>query len=90
MAEAQRREDTHAFFVAARHAVQLQLGARWSLAPEAITLGEIQRRDPDLAERLGPFFRQADEVIYSGRASANMNLARWHTVAREFLQVPTS
>jgi hypothetical protein len=87
MAEAARRDDATTFFLAARHAVQLQLGERWAVAPESITLGEIRRRDPALAESLAPLFAQADEVLYSGRASANLDLAHWQRVARECLQL---
>ncbi len=79
--------DARAFFVAARHAVQLQLGAQWRMTPEALTLVEIGRRDPPLAERLKPLFTQADEVIYSGQAGADLNLAQWELhVRRELLQ----
>jgi hypothetical protein len=87
MAEAVRRGDALAFFVAARHAVQLQLGTQWNLRPEAITLGEIRSRDPHLAEALEPFFTQADEVIYSGQTSPHLELAQWeHRVRTELLQ----
>jgi hypothetical protein len=87
MAEAVRRDDARAFFLAARHAVQLQLGARWEVAPESITLGEIRRRDPALAETVKGLFAQADEVLYSGRAAAKMDLAHWQRVARECLNL---
>jgi hypothetical protein len=87
MTEAVRRCDAAAFFQAARHAVQLQLGARWNLKPEALTLREIRSRDPHLAETLEPLFVQADEVIYSGHASTGLDLAHWkHRVRTELLQ----
>ena len=87
MSAAVGRKDAPAFFHAARHAVQLQLGAQWSTAPEALTLGEIRRRDPQLAERLAPFFAQADEVIYSGRATPGLDLVEWdQRVRTELLQ----
>jgi hypothetical protein len=87
MAEAVRRDDALAFFMAARHAIQLQLGAQWNLRPEALTLGEIHDRDPHLAEMLEPLFTQADEVIYSGQASPGLDLAHWeHRVRTELLQ----
>jgi BatD DUF11 like domain len=87
MTEAVRQNDPHAFFLAARHAIQLQLGAQWKLSPEAITLGEVRRRDAQLAETLEPLFAQADEVIYSGRTSSGIDLAQWdHRVRTEFLQ----
>ncbi len=87
MAEAVRGDDALAFFVAARHFIQLQLGAQWRLSPEAITLGEIQARDPQLAETLEPLFAQADAVIYSGQAHSGLDLAQWdHRVRTELLQ----
>ena len=87
MSAAASRNDAPGFFLAARHAVQLQLGAQWSTPPEALTLGEIRRRDPELAERLAPFFAQADEVIYSGRATPGLDLNDWdRRVRAELLQ----
>jgi len=87
MGEAVRLGDARAFFLAARHAVQLQLGAQWKLQPEAITLGEIRQRDPQLAETLESLFTQADEVIYSGQARKDLDLAQWQLhVRRDLLQ----
>ena len=87
MSEAVRSGNAEAFFLAARHAVQLKLGNQWRLKPEALTLGEIRARDPQLAEALEPLFTQADEVIYSGQTSGDLNLAQWEThVRKEFLQ----
>jgi len=88
MAAAVRRDDAVAFFIAARHAVQLQLGARWRLSPEALTLGEIRARDPQLAEALEPLFIQADEVIYSGQAQPGIDLAQWENRVRTELLQP--
>lgn len=88
MAEAVRRKDALAFFIAARHAIQLQLSAHWSERPEAITFTEIRRRDPLQAERLAPFFAQADEVIYSGRANSGLDLAQWEQRVRTELLQP--
>jgi len=86
MTEAVQRKDPLAFFTAARHALQLQLGSQWHVPPEALTLGEIRRRDPQLAEKLGPLFAQADEVIYSGRMNSQIDLAHWNKAVREMLQ----
>ncbi len=88
MAEAVRQGNALAFFTAARHAVQLQLCAQWNLKPEAITLGEIQKRAPQLAETLQPLFAQADEVIYSGKASSGLDLAQWEQRVRTELLQP--
>jgi len=89
MTEAVHRGDVSAFFLAARHAIQLQLGSQWNLKPEALTLGEIRRRDACLAGTLEPLFTQADEVIYSGRTGPDLDLAQWERHARELLQLQT-
>ena len=86
MAEAAQRGDSLAFFVAARHAVQLQLGAQWGIRPEAITLDEVRRRDPQLGETWAPPFRQADEIIYSGRTAAPVEFATWQREVHDLLQ----
>ena len=85
MAEAIQRKDALAFFMAARHAIQLQIGSQWHVPPEALTLREIRRRDPHLAETLEPLFVQADEVIYSGRMNSQIDLAHWDKTVRELL-----
>jgi hypothetical protein len=90
MDDAAKKGDARGFFLAARHAIQLQLGALWNMAPEAITLGEIRRRDPALANSAAGLFAQADEVLYSGRASAKLDLAHWQRVARECLHLQTA
>ena len=88
MTDAVRRDDARAFFLAARHAIQLQLGAQWKVNPEALTLGEIRSRDPQLAETLEPLFTQAGEVIYSGQPSMGLDLARWEQRVRTELLQP--
>ncbi len=88
MSEAVRRNDAQTFFLAARNAVQLQLGAQWHMRPEAITLAEVQDRNPELAKTLEPLFTQASEVIYSGQASSDLNLAEWELHVRKNLLQP--
>ena len=41
-----------------------------------------------MAETLAPLFRQADEVIYSGQASPNLDLAEWEKRVRTDLLQP--
>jgi BatD DUF11 like domain len=86
MSDAVRRGDAPAFFIAARHALQLQLSAQWQIRPEAITMQEIRQRDPSLAEAIEPLFTQVDEVIYSGHAGSEIDLADWERRTRELLQ----
>jgi hypothetical protein len=88
MAEAVRRNDSLAFFIAARHAIQLQLGAQWHVSPEALTLGEIRTCDAHLAKTLEPLFTQADAVIYSGQTQTDLNLAEWDARVRTELLQP--
>lgn len=90
MSEAVRRNDSPAFFLAARNAIQLQLGAQWRMKPEAITFAEIRDRDPQLAETLEPLFKQADEIIYSGQSAGDFNLAEWELHVRKDLLKPQS
>jgi hypothetical protein len=85
MSAAVSRNDAVAFFLAARHAVQLQLGAQWRISPESITLAEVRQRDPEQAALLEPLFQQANEVIYSGGASRDLNLAQWELQVRQQL-----
>jgi hypothetical protein len=88
MSDAVRRNDPQAFFLSARNAVQLQLGGRWRMKPEAITFAEIRERDPQLAETLEPLFKQADEIIYSGQTGGDLNLAEWELHIRKDLLQP--
>jgi hypothetical protein len=39
---------------------------------------------------VAPFFQQADEVIYSGKASSDLDLVEWDRRARELLQLQTA
>jgi hypothetical protein len=79
--------DAPTFFAAARQALQMQWGAAWGLRPEAVTLPLIAERDPELAARLSPFFAQADEIHYSGRAAGgDLDLAAWERQVREEMQ----
>jgi len=86
--QALARGDAPAFFLAARRAVQCRLALAWELAPEAITMAEIRRRDPALAAELEPLFTRADEAVYSGAALGPVALAPWETQVHQLLQTP--
>jgi hypothetical protein len=85
MSAAVERHDAPTFFLAARQAIQLQRGAQWQIPPEAVTLPLVEARDPELAEALAPLFTIADEVMYSGHAPADLDLAAWERRVREEL-----
>jgi len=86
MDQAARNGDAVQFFTSARRATQLRLAERWNLAPEAVTLPEIARRDPALAEAVTPLFTEADDVVYSGAAREGLDLQEWSRRVREMLQ----
>ena len=86
MGRAAREGDAEKFFTSARHVVQLQLAERWHVSPTALTIAEIQRRDPALGETLFPLFIEADNVIYSGAMPAGIDLMEWDRRVREMLQ----
>jgi hypothetical protein len=86
MDQAARNGDAVQFFTSARRALQLRLAERWNLPPEAVTLPEIARRDPALAEAVTPLFTEADDVVYSGAAREGLDLQEWNRRVREMLQ----
>jgi hypothetical protein len=81
-----REGDAVGFFSAARHAVQLRLAERWQVAPDSLTLPEIERRDPALGESVAPLFNEADDVIYSGSGPTDLDLAEWDRRVRGLLE----
>jgi hypothetical protein len=86
MDQAARTGDAVQFFTSARRATQLRLAERWNIPAEAVTLPEIERRDPALVESVTPLFTEADDVIYSGAARAGLDLQEWDRRVREMLQ----
>jgi hypothetical protein len=86
MDQAARDGDAVQFFTSARRATQLRLAERWNIPAEAVTLPEIERRDPALAESVKPLFVEADDVIYSGAARAGLDLQEWSRRVREMIQ----
>jgi len=87
MREAVARDDAPAFFLAAKSAVQEQLGTLWKLDPSTLTLRAILARDPALGEKWKPLFTRADEVMYSGKTTG-LNLSEWERRVREELHRP--
>jgi hypothetical protein len=65
------------FFAAARGAFQHQLGLRWGLPPQTITLADINARMNGDAEGFRFIFELADEVTYTGRTFAAGELHKW-------------
>jgi hypothetical protein len=88
MSGAVQRGDAAAFFLAARQAVQARCAAEWRVRPEVVTLSMIEARDPQLAAAAAQLFQQADEILYSGNAAGNFDLAEWERHVREQLLQP--
>jgi BatD DUF11 like domain len=76
--------DRHAFFIAARSALQSRLAATWKTAPDAITAYDVAIRLGERGASIGAVFEQADGVTY-GRATNHEPLEHWQHVVRDEL-----
>jgi hypothetical protein len=65
MDEAMRNQETEAFFIHARSALQQRLGHRWNMRPETITLADVESRLGLNNEVVRPVFEMADQASYS-------------------------
>ena len=74
------------FFAAARGAFQSQLGLRWGLPPQTITLAEINVRMNGEAEGFRFILELADEVTYTGRTFAAADLQKWFKIVNTELK----
>jgi hypothetical protein len=77
MDEALAANSAPAFFSAARHAVQEQLGTRWQLPASQVTSAEINRRLNGEGADLRNLFAVADDIVYSGRRIPAAELQHW-------------
>ena len=73
--------DVAGFFEAARHAIQLRLGALWNQPAPAITLAEISARIP-AESPVARFFHEADLSAYGGHAGGDI-LPQWRELLTE-------
>lgn len=74
------------FFTAARGAFQYQLGLRWGIPPQTITLADINTRMNGEAEGFRFIFELADEVTYTGRTFAAGDLRKWFKTVQTELE----
>jgi hypothetical protein len=73
------------FFTSARSALQRSLAARWHLAPQDITIADIEARlggESDVRR----VFALADEANYSGRNIDSTDLQRWNQIVLRHVQ----
>jgi hypothetical protein len=86
MAAAAAGSDTAVFFSSARSALQQALGARWQMAPELITIADVEAR-LEGGDRVDvrQIFALADEANYSGTDLEAADFEHWTEVVRRHL-----
>jgi hypothetical protein len=90
MAAASTAADAAAFFNAARSALQQTLSARWPMAPEQITVADIDARlEGSDRDDIRQIFVFADEANYSGDELKAADFERWTEVIRRQLNTET-
>jgi hypothetical protein len=82
---AARAGDGAAVFVAARDAVRDQFAVRWNIAPDRVTEAEVAARLGAAGTTILDLFKIVDEMRYSGRNPAAMNLGQWNDIVRALL-----
>ncbi|HEY4971223.1 MAG TPA: BatD family protein [Steroidobacteraceae bacterium] len=82
MASASAARDTALFFSSARSALQQYLSAAWQIAPEHVTLAELDARLGPDADDIRQLFVLADEANYSGDAPQAADFDRWTSIVR--------
>jgi hypothetical protein len=86
MAAAAAGGDTAVFFSSARSALQQALSARWQMAPELITIADVEAR-LEGGDRVDvrQIFALADEANYSGTDLEAADFEHWTEVVRRHL-----
>jgi BatD DUF11 like domain len=83
MTTASARGDAATFFTAASSALQQILGARWQIAPEQITLADVEARlEAGERDEILEIFALADEANYSGDHLRAADFERWTQIVR--------
>jgi len=82
MAAASAVRDTAMFFSSARSALQLSLGAAWDIAPERVTITELDARVGPERDDIRQLFALADEANYSGQSPQAADFERWTSIVR--------
>ena len=80
MDAAMQNQQTDAFFIHARAALQQRLGQQWNMRPETITLAEVERHLGEERENIRPIFEMADQASYSDLHFADADLRQWRDV----------
>ena len=83
--QAQQAGDVAAFLATARRALQVRLGHRWSLEPEAVTLAEVNARLDSSWDSLRELFAAADQAAYAGWHPQIATLTHWRKIVKDQL-----
>ena len=84
---AAHRGDAVELFTAARSALQLRLGATWSVPPETISAADVEARLGDDGRVIRDVFEQADHVTYAHASAIPGALDGWRTTVHEQLDL---
>jgi hypothetical protein len=85
MQAASRAGDATLFFNIARSALTESLAARWQLAPEDVTLDEVDVRLGSEGAEIREILALADEANYSGHEMTSTDFQRWVQIVRDQL-----
>jgi hypothetical protein len=88
MNNARASNDSELFLKAARAALQMALATKWQLAPDKITLDELDARlgaESDIAR----VFRLADETAYSGEQFTAIDFKWWQQMVLRHINIET-
>jgi hypothetical protein len=82
---ASRARDATLFFNIARSALTESLAARWQVAPENVTLDEVDTRLGTEGAEIREILALADEANYSGHQMTRTDFERWMQIVRDQL-----
>ena len=80
MDDAMQKQQTDAFFIHARTALQQRYGQQWNLPPETITFVDIESRLGEESGTIRPIFEMADQASYSDLHFEEADLRDWRQV----------
>jgi BatD DUF11 like domain len=86
---ASRARDATLFFNIARSALTGSLASRWQLAPEDVTLDEVDARLGSEGAEIREILALADEANYSGHEMTSTDFQRWMQIVRgQLMEAP--
>ncbi len=80
MDEAIKNQQSSAFFVHARAALQQRFGHQWNMRPETITLADLEAHLGSQNENVRSIFAMADQASYSDLHLGEADLRHWREI----------